>query len=63
MWSSFSTRIVLRPDFTSTATTSSESRHAAQAAAARCCEESAYSSCSSRVTPYFAATRSDVWAM
>ena len=38
-------------------------RHAAHAAAARCCEESAYASCSSRVMPYFAATLSEVCAM
>ena len=34
-WSSFSTRTVLRPDFTSTGTISSESRQEAQAAPAR----------------------------
>ena len=58
-----STRIVLRPAFTSIGATSSERRHAFHASAARCCDDSAYASCSAREMPYFAATWSDVCAM
>ena len=63
MWSSRAKTSVPLRVFSSTGTTSSSKRPSAQARAASCWLRIAYSSCASRLTPYFAAQFSAVAAI